>query len=195
MSGEVGRKKRAGGRQIRNRAFRADAGYEIRQQPAIFLLLFLLMVCCPPLSSAEIYQWTDSDGNVVFSDSPPAGIAAREVKPKSNNRTEMAYPRREPQKAGIGKTEPQLRDAADIGVILYVTSWCPYCKKAKEYLSSKGLRFAEYDIERDRKKEEEMKAKTGSRSVPVIDIEGTIIRGFAPSAIDAAVLAKRRVRD
>jgi hypothetical protein len=39
-----------------------------------------------------------------------------------------------------------------------------------------------------------MMQKSGQRGVPVIDIEGIIIRGFSPNAISSAI-RKQRARD
>ncbi len=35
-----------------------------------------------------------------------------------------------------------------------------------------------------------MERKSGSKGVPVIDIEGTILRGFSPEAITSTIRAK-----
>lgn len=45
-------------------------------------LLFLMFVCLclPGVADAQIYSWTDAQGNVVFSDQkPPPGVASRSV--------------------------------------------------------------------------------------------------------------------
>jgi glutaredoxin len=55
-----------------------------------------------------------------------------------------------------------------------------------------GVSLTEYDIEKDRQKGEEMVAKSGSRGVPVVDIEGIIIRGYSAEAMRAAIERKRR---
>ena len=31
-------------------------------------------------------------------------------------------------------------------VLLYVTSWCPYCRRAKALLTKKGVPFKEVDL-------------------------------------------------
>ena len=87
--------------------------------------------------------------------------------------------------------EPQ-RSYAAIDVILYQTSWCPYCVKARDLLKSMGVSLIEHDIEKDPAKGDEMIAKSGSRGVPVVDIEGIIIRGYAPDSIRSAIERKRR---
>jgi glutaredoxin-like YruB-family protein len=91
----------------------------------------------------------------------------------------------------VDAREPQ-RSYAAIDVILYQTSWCPYCVKAREFLKSMGVSLIEYDIEKDPAKREEMIAKSGSRGVPVVDIEGIIIRGYTPDAMRSAIERKRR---
>lgn len=55
-----------------------------------------------------------------------------------------------------------------------------------------GVSLTEYDIEKDPQKREEMTAKSGSRGVPVLDIEGIIIPGYSPDAMKAAIERKRR---
>jgi len=89
------------------------------------------------------------------------------------------------------KGEPK-RSYGAIDVILYQTSWCPYCTKAREFLEKTGVSLAIYDIEQEPVKGEEMRAKSGSRSVPVVDVEGIIIRGFSAEAIRNAIERKRR---
>lgn len=82
--------------------------------------------------------------------------------------------------------------ASDDGlVIMYTTSWCGYCRKARNYFRKNGIPFIDKDIEEDAAAQREMIAKVGGRSgVPVIDIDGIIIRGFNVRAIEQA-LARR----
>jgi glutaredoxin 3 len=55
-----------------------------------------------------------------------------------------------------------------------------------------GVSLVEHDIEKDQQKREEMMAKSGSRGVPVVDVEGIVIRGFSPDAMRDAIERKRR---
>ena len=66
-----------------------------------------------------------------------------------------------------------------------------YCKKAREFLASSGVRITEYNIDKDKAKSQEMMQKSGSKGVPVIDVEGIIIRGFSPEVISSAITKKR----
>jgi glutaredoxin len=55
-----------------------------------------------------------------------------------------------------------------------------------------GVSLVEYDIEKDPLKRDEMIAKSGGRAIPVVDIEGIIIRGYSPDAMKDAIERKRR---
>ena len=86
-----------------------------------------------------------------------------------------------------------LRKNSDIQVVMYMTDWCPYCKKAAKYIRSLGVKFNEYDIEKDKSREKEMKALNGGSSmVPLIYVEGIIIRGYVPEEIKAAVEKRKK---
>lgn len=72
-------------------------------------------------------------------------------------------------------------------VTVYSTPTCPYCVLAKEYLASKGVKFTDHDVSRDRPKAIEMMRKSEQTGVPVIDIGGEIIVGFDKARIDDAL--------
>jgi glutaredoxin-like YruB-family protein len=73
-------------------------------------------------------------------------------------------------------------------VYLYTTSWCPACKRAKAFLRREGVKFTEKDVENNRANLEEMLKKSGgARGVPVIDVNGTIMRGFSARALKQAL--------
>jgi glutaredoxin len=93
-------------------------------------------------------------------------------------------------------SEVRMADAArspsDITVIMYMTDWCPYCVKARQYINSLGVRLVEYNVEREPDKARERTMKSGGRKgVPVIDVEGIVIPGYSPEAIKAAVEQRR----
>jgi glutaredoxin len=84
------------------------------------------------------------------------------------------------------------RSYRDIQVIMYMTSWCPYCIKARNYLRSLDVHLIEYDIERDKSRKKEFLSKGGgSKGVPLIDVEGIFIRGYNPDALKAAIEKRR----
>jgi len=72
-------------------------------------------------------------------------------------------------------------------VKIYSTSWCVYCRMAKEYFNSKNVDFEEVDVEHDRSKALELVERTGQAGVPVIDIGDETILGFDRERIDLAL--------
>ena len=70
-------------------------------------------------------------------------------------------------------------------VKVYSTPTCPYCKKAKEYLSSKGVSFQDIDVSTDKAAADEMVKISGQMGVPVIVIDGEVLKGFEEAKIDS----------
>ncbi|MDO3378033.1 glutaredoxin 3 [Geoalkalibacter halelectricus] len=62
-------------------------------------------------------------------------------------------------------------------VEIYTKSYCPYCKRAKELLHIKGVEFIEYDVTDDPRKEQEMRQRSGRRTVPEIFIDDSLVGG------------------
>lgn len=60
---------------------------------------------------------------------------------------------------------------------VYSTSHCPYCDAAKRLLQERKLPFEEIDVS-DPDKKEELKKKTGWRTVPQIFINDQLIGGY-----------------
>jgi glutaredoxin 3 len=72
-------------------------------------------------------------------------------------------------------------------VKVYSTPACPYCIRAKQFLTDNNILFENYDVSGDQQKAEEMIQKSGQMGVPVLDIEGEIIVGFDKEKIKAAL--------
>lgn len=67
---------------------------------------------------------------------------------------------------------------------IYSTTTCPWCKKAKAYLTEKGIEYENIDVSSDEKAQKEMIDKSGQMGVPVLDIGGQIVVGFDRERID-----------
>jgi len=63
-------------------------------------------------------------------------------------------------------------------VRVYATPGCPGCRAAKEYLTSKNVKFTEIDIAADEKARNMVIEKTGHIGSPVIQIGDAFIFGF-----------------
>lgn len=82
--------------------------------------------------------------------------------------------------------------AAQPSVIIYGASWCGACHQAAAYLQRRHIAFVEKDIEQDPAAAQEMAAKAQragvpTGSIPILDVRGTILRGFSPEAIEATL--------
>ena len=62
-------------------------------------------------------------------------------------------------------------------VLLYTTSWCPFCRRAKTLLKEKGVQWKELDIEADPVHRQAMTEASGRNTVPQIFINGTHVGG------------------
>jgi glutaredoxin 3 len=55
-------------------------------------------------------------------------------------------------------------------VTMYVSDWCPYCRRARDLLTGKNANISEINVEDDLKFREEMIARSNRRTVPQIFI-------------------------
>ena len=62
-------------------------------------------------------------------------------------------------------------------VVMYTTSWCPYCARARQLLERKGVAIEEIDVEARPEARQEMMSRSGRRTVPQIFIGGTHVGG------------------
>ena len=63
-------------------------------------------------------------------------------------------------------------------VVIYTTSYCPFCTRAKALLRTKHIDFEEIDITLDEHLREEVTRLSGRRTVPQIFIDGKSLGGF-----------------
>ena len=83
-------------------------------------------------------------------------------------------------------------DAAEINqqhgsdVVMYTTSWCGYCAKARQILNKQGVSFVALDIEQSADANAEMKS-LGGYGVPVLVINGEVIKGFDQQRIQKLI--------
>jgi glutaredoxin 3 len=77
-----------------------------------------------------------------------------------------------------------------MAVKVYSTPTCPWCHRAKDFLSEHKIKFEDLNVAESEKARLEMVHKTGQMGVPVIDIDGEIIIGFDEEAIKKALKIK-----
>ena len=73
----------------------------------------------------------------------------------------------------------------DRKVVIYSTPTWPFCKRAKEYLSQKGITYEDHDVAKDREAAREMVEKAKQMAVPTIIIDDKdIVVGFNQAKLD-----------
>jgi glutaredoxin 3 len=72
-------------------------------------------------------------------------------------------------------------------VTVYSTSWCPWCDRAKALLKTRGIDFADVNIESQPDFRQQLLDLTGGYTVPQIVIGDSPIGGFQQlRALDAS---------
>ena len=120
--------------------------------------LFLILLSTPLLSWAQIEKWVDKNGKTHYGSRAPSDSSSQHVK--------------------TSKVSPAKLTAKKDSIILYSTSWCPYCKKARAYLKKNAIKFKEYDIEKNTvaKRNYEL---AGGRGVPFMIKGKSSVAGFS----------------
>ena len=62
-------------------------------------------------------------------------------------------------------------------VVIYSSDYCPYCMRAKQLLTRKGVAFTEINVDGEPQLRAEMARKAGKTSVPQIWIGTTHVGG------------------
>ena len=68
--------------------------------------------------------------------------------------------------------------------VIFSTSTCSWCRRAKRYFREQGVSFKEINVERDPAAARDLVKKTGQSGVPVIKIGSTWIVGFDKGRIE-----------
>ena len=64
-------------------------------------------------------------------------------------------------------------------LVVYVTSWCPYCKALEAELKAHNIPYIRHDIEADSVAAEEY-SRLGGGGVPLVTVDGRLVDGSVP---------------
>ncbi|MEM7479992.1 MAG: glutaredoxin family protein [Acidobacteriota bacterium] len=88
-----------------------------------------------------------------------------------------------PQDDELAASE-ETAEAFDEKVTLYMTTWCGWCRKTTTLLNELGVPFRSVDIETDAEGNAEFRRLgNGQGGIPLVDIDGTLIRGYKEAEI------------
>jgi glutaredoxin len=68
-------------------------------------------------------------------------------------------------------------------IVMYGTSWCSVCRKARQFLSDNGLHYQEIDADLTPAGWDKVQQLSGQRGVPVIVVDGEVSAGLSPQRI------------
>lgn len=147
-------------------------------------LLALVLLAAAAASAQGLYRWTDAQGRIHYSSEPPPGAKATTVRPRVNSYNAPAQSQAAP-------SAPRPAAARAGPVVMYATSWCPYCAKARAYFQRSGIAYTEHDIEKSASAHAEFK-RLGGRGVPLILVGREKMSGFSEDGFDALLARAAR---
>jgi glutaredoxin len=87
---------------------------------------------------------------------------------------------------------PGSRSEPDADVVMYCTSWCPGCRRARVYFEKNNIPYVEIDITRARDAAARVRGwANGNETTPTFNIRGQIIVEFDERKLDQALGIKR----
>src|SRR6185503_16596901 len=124
-----------------------------------------------------VYKWTDSDGKVHFSDTPPAdqkGVTQRRMGGGEVDVSQLPYATQQ-----AAKTNP---------VTLYTAPQCgDPCASARSLLGSRGVPYSERNAQASPADAEQVKKLIGALQVPVLVVGANHLKGYEEGAWQAAL--------
>jgi glutaredoxin len=162
---------------------------------ALFVFCFVVLAMAG-VANAQTYHWVDDHGVTYFSDSPPLHdsdslveiTSPANVIPKPSLAPSTLHtPNAVSANASSLEAAQEQTGPRAVTVELYTTSWCPYCKDARNFFLSRGISFSEYDIEKDGEAARRKNELDGGRGVPFVVICDQKIRGFSTIAYERAL--------
>jgi glutaredoxin len=140
-------------------------------------------------AQTNVYKWTDSEGKVHFSDTPPEPQVSKNVTEKRMGGGTVDAAQLPYATQMAMKTSP---------VTLYTASTCGSpCSDGKALLSNRGIPYKERDAQGSREDTEAVKKAIGALQVPVLMVGTEAVKGYDAgswnAALDAAGYARTKI--
>jgi glutaredoxin len=160
------------------------------------LVLYLMSIPAYP----EVCQYTDNKGQVYFvddfsqvPDEYRTRVKRTEALPEVNIVGRPGHATFDSSRThdtqSVEETSQKTK-RYDGKVEIFMTSWCGYCKQLARFLDAKRISYTTYDIEKDAGANRTYR-ELGGRGVPLSRIGSTIVRGYNPEAVLAALENER----
>lgn len=83
----------------------------------------------------------------------------------------------------------------NVSIIMYSTSWCGVCSRARAYMQERSIPFTDLDVEHDAAAHARQRALNPRGTVPTITIDDDVLIGFSPDSLENRIerAARRRV--
>jgi glutaredoxin len=143
-------------------------------------IVFLVIAFSAVAASAQqMYRWTDKDGRVHITDTPPPR-GAKSVQKSRASSAPAAAPTE-----GAGQQSFDLTLAMkEYPVALYTSPMCKEaCQRARDHLNKRGVPFREIQVW-DVDSNEQLKRISGGNSVPTLTVGSSVQKGYEITAFD-----------
>lgn len=92
-----------------------------------------------------------------------------------------------PEPAAEARAEPSAASLSNVHVVVYTTSWCSVCKRAKKWMAANGVSYEERDVETSDANARRMRILNPRGGVPTFDVEGQVMVGFSEDGLLATM--------
>jgi len=137
------------------------------------LFISLLSLSSETSLAITVVQCSDANGQISFRDSCPVGMTKVGEKKLPGKKKEKG-----PDLEKISQEHP---------ITFYAIPACDACDLVRNYLKRRGFPFTEVDASNDIRLQARLKEIAGSLTVPVIQIDDAVIKGYNNPALDIAL--------
>lgn len=133
----------------------------------LVLMAAWLAAASTPLAAAQLYQWKDAQGRMVYSDqAPPTSVRNAQQKSFTGSFIE----------GGEAYATKVAREKHPI--TLYTSACGAPCDQARQLLIQRGVPFSSKDLQASEEARNEVQKLTGKLNVPVLLVGSEKIEGF-----------------
>jgi glutaredoxin len=129
-------------------------------------------------AQTSVYKWTDADGKVHFSDTPPPpsvkDVTEKRIRGGGGDSSQLPY-----------ATQMAMKSSP---VTLYTAPQCGApCEQGRSLLGDRGIPYTERDAQASREDAEAVKKAIGALQVPVLMVGNDALKGYDPGAWNGAL--------